>query len=145
MPVETGYQPDPEDETEVPSGPPPEEVAGLSGVAAEPTDASMSPDGPPTFKLRDREFRLRNPIPGMVVMKVNHAIKIANDPRTQTDPEKQMKAMDGLYEGLIALVVPEDQDAYEEFAVNAEPPIDISELTLSLNQMIKESSGRNPQ
>lgn len=145
MPVETGMIPDDDAEDVLAgaaqagasSGPPPE-VASVEVLAAE----VAAVDGAPTVTVRDRVFRLRSKVPGMLLMQLSKAQTDLAAPGALQDSGKQAAALAKTSDAITKLVVGEERSDFIEWCEDAEPPMEMPELMSLVGEMMVAITGR---
>lgn len=120
------------------SSPPPPEVASVDVLAAE----AAAADDLPTVLVRDRVFRLRSKVPGMLLMQLSKAQSDLQAPGALANPNKQAKALATTNDAVTKLVAAEDRDDFIEFCEDAEPPMEMTELMGLVGEMMTAITGR---
>jgi len=88
-----------------------------------------------TFTVREREFRAVNELPGIVLLDIG----LASDPKS--GDIEQIRAIHGF---LKSAIWGEDQEEFDDYLRNADPPILINELNKIVENLISMVSGNRP-
>lgn len=128
---------------------PPSDIAGIDAVANEPT-GDESGDERPFVMVRGRRFHVRSQVPALILQK--HTKARVDYPRLAagtllTDlTDSQRRKYDTLkavtYEVLMALIVEDERDDFEEFVTYDDPPIDDEQLGVILQDAVSAAAGR---
>jgi len=102
-----------------------EEVDAVEVLAAE--------GEPSTFDVRDETFTLRDQLPGIIMLRLSAAA----DPKTP-----QPKQMNAMLQFVEHAVVAEDQDRFNELLLEADPSIEIDEMSKIVETMIEAVAAR---
>lgn len=105
------------------------EGGDFEGLKAEASDKWQ------TFTVRDREFRAVTQLPGIVLLDIG----LASDPKS--GDMEQLRAIKGF---LKSAIWHEDQDEFDTFLRESDPPILIGELNKIVEQLISMVSGNRP-
>lgn len=142
MAVNTGMVPDDDDVLadagQTKATPPPAEIASVDVLAAE----KAATEGTPTIPVRGQVFRLRSKIPGMLLLQLTRAQQDIQSPGGMEDPVKQSRVLATTFDTITKLVVGEDRDAFINWCEDAEPPLEMVEITSLLSEMMTEITGR---
>lgn len=148
MPVNTGRVPDEMVDGETDNPALPESVAGLAPLAAEVEAKETAATTGLFVEVRDQRFRLRSALPGMLIMDL--ADKQSKLKGGVGDQQSQAAVFAALGRSMTYLIVAEEREAFSEFLIDAEPPIEIEELIGGddggvLGRMMEAVSGRPTQ
>lgn len=125
---------------------PPQEVAGLDPVVNEP-----EPDEGLYLPVRDRRFKLRNGIPGVLVGRITktaQAVGALNlgerDPSTYTESERRkiQAAIVASFDGLTKLIVEDERDGFIEWCEDVDPVLGDKEQGELLATALETITGR---
>ena len=88
-----------------------------------------------TFTVRDSEFRAVTQLPGIVLLDIG----LASDPKS--GDMEQLRAIKNF---LKSAIWHEDQDGFDTFLRESDPPVLIGELNKIVEQLISMVSGNRP-